>query len=609
MQIKNFLLVAPRMIEDEHDTALFPLGIAFVTSALKKKGFSVHTLNLNFVKGEVGEIVLNHVRENHIDVVMTGGLSVQYRLILDILIPAKQTGALTVVGGGIISAEPAVAMEALQHADIGIIGEGDITSYELADALQNGSDLHGVDGLIFKHDDRYVMTNPRKEIDNLDDLPWPDYEGFEIQKYIASGSSINGMHHKHTVSMISSRSCPYSCTFCFHTTGTWYRKRSFNSFFEELDYLVAKYSVECLFLFDELFSKNFERLKEFCTRIKPYNLKWSAAFRVDDITPQMLPMLKESGCIQMGFGIESADNSVLKSMRKRITIEQTERALKMVYDFGLIMQGNLIFGDIEETMETATNSLKWWQAHREYSLKLATIVAYPGTFIYNEACTRGIIKDKVKFLQDGCPQVNASKMTDQEFGNLLQEIHDAQLDELEPLNYHIYHLHPTAGRVDMTGECVLCGVKNDWQNVKLFTTNRVNCKKCHQRLRIPFDSNILQIIEMNVVTILALYSKVALWGMAAYAVDVIKKLDILANENVYLIDISESTQHATIMGKEIFAPSVINAHDIKAVVVLPSDFYTNIKATVAVEYPCIKRVFNMANLIDNMVLLDVPTKS
>jgi len=603
MQSKNFLLAAPRMIEDEHDTALFPLGIAYVSSALKEQGFSVHTLTLNYAKGEVDEVVFNQIQTHNIDVVMTGGISVQYSIIQDILRAAKRAGKLTVVGGGIITAEPEVAMDALQFADIGVIGEGERTACELARALENETDLAAVDGLIFKRDHQYVMTNPRREIEDLDSLPWPDYEGFEIWKNIAAGSSINGMHHNNTVSMISSRSCPYNCTFCFHTSGRKYRKRSLDNFFKELDYLVAQYSVECIFLFDELFSKDFERLKEFCERIKPYRLKWSGAFRVDDITPDMIPLLIDSGCIQVGFGIESADNRILKSMRKHITIEQIEKALKTVYDFGLIPQGNLIFGDPEETVETARNSMNWWQSHKEYSLKLAPIIAYPGTLIYKQACQRGIIKDKIKFLRDGCPQVNLSKMSDLEFGNLLQEIYNAQTDELKPLNDHIYHIDAASGRVDMTGDCALCGERNDWKNIKLFTTNRINCKKCHQRFHIPFDSGILAAIEKNVAEILARYSKVALWGMAAYAVDVIKTFGILDDENIYLIDISESAQQTTIRGKKIFPPSIINTDGIQAVVALPSDYYTNIKATVAVEHPQVRKVFNMANLIGDAALI------
>lgn len=585
------------MIENENDTALFPLGIAYVSSALKREGFTVFTLNLNYIKGEIASVVPDHIRQHHADVVMTGGLSVQYRNVFDIIRAAKTTNVLTVVGGGMISAEPEVAMEALQLADIGVIGEGDITVCELARTLEHLGDLAAVDGLIFKRDGRYVITSHRKEIDDLDSLPWPDYEGFDVRKNIAAGASINGMHHNNTVSMISSRSCPYNCTFCYHTSGRKYRKRSMDNFFKEIGYLTSQYSIECLFLFDELFSKDFERLAEFCTRIKSYGLKWSAAFRVDDITARLLPLVHESGCIQMGFGIESADNRILKSMRKHITVEQIEKALKMVYNFGLIPQGNLIFGDPEETVETAQNSLNWWRAHKEYSLKLAPIIAYPGTFIYQDACHRGVIKDRISFLRDGCPQVNLSRMTDEEFGQLIREIYDAQQEELKPFDYQIYSVDAAAGRVNLTGKCALCGEINDWTSIKVFTTNRVNCVKCHQRLHIPFDAGILEVIESNLADILTQYGSIALWGMAAYAVDVIKTLHILHNEHIYLVDISESARHTTIAGKIISPPAIINERGIQAIVALPSDYYTNIKATVAVEHPRVRKVFNMANLI------------
>ncbi|HHT9158327.1 MAG TPA: B12-binding domain-containing radical SAM protein [Candidatus Brocadiaceae bacterium] len=598
---KNFLLVAPRMVEDETDTCLFPLGIAYVSSSLKSKGFSVFTLNLNYVTGNISEVIIKKIKEDDIDIVMTGGLSVQYSMIYEILSAAKQVNVLTVVGGGIISAEPFVAMEALHYADIGVIGEGEITCCELADALQRGKDLHTINGLVFKGGDNYVTTNPRKEIDNLDSIPWPDCEGFEISKNIAAGSSIIGLHHTRSVAMISSRSCPFNCTFCFHTSGKKYRKRSFDNFFQELDYLVTNYNIEFLYLFDELFSKNYERLKAFCLRIKKYNLKWSAAFRVDDITQEMLHILKESGCVQMGFGIESADDRILKSMRKQINVDQIEKALKLVYDSGMIAQGNLIFGDLEETVETARNSLNWWYAHREYSLKLTPIIAYPGTFVYQQACSRGLIKDKIQFLRDGCPQINFSKMTDSEFGEILQEIFNAQAEELRPTNFHIDNINSSTGRVGIIGECVRCGEKNDWENVKLFTTNRINCKKCQQRLHIPFDANILSNIEKNVKKILCQYQKIVFWGMAAYAVEVIKKFDILLDDNIYLVDISKSMQMANIMGKKILQPNIINEQGITAVIVLPSDYYTNIKASVAAEYSGVEKVFNMANLIGSII--------
>ena len=86
---------------------------------------------------------------------------------------------------------------------------------------------------------------------------------------------------------------------------------------------------------------------------------------MDDITPELIAILKNGGCKVMSFGLESADNRVLKSMRKGTTVEQIERTLKLVYDSGISFEGAFIFGDIAETRETADNTLKWWHAHSE----------------------------------------------------------------------------------------------------------------------------------------------------------------------------------------------------------------------------------------------------
>jgi len=111
-------------------------------------------------------------------------------------------------------------------------------------------------------------------------------------------------------------------------SGQKFRQRSLDSVFSEIDYLVSRYGVKYLSIQDELFCHSVERVREFCKRIRPYNIRWLAQFRVTDVTPELVAMLKEAHCATMAFGIESADNRVLKSMKKQITIEQTERALE-----------------------------------------------------------------------------------------------------------------------------------------------------------------------------------------------------------------------------------------------------------------------------------------
>lgn len=131
-----------------------------------------------------------------------------------------------------------------------------------------------INGLVFKKNDKLNITKPRDEIKDLDSIPFPDYKGFGFEKIMNAVASLVGINETNTITTITSRSCPFSCTFCFHSSGKKYRQRSLDNFFEELDYLVQEYGVKYIFIADELFAYNMERVKEFCDRIKKYDIKW-----------------------------------------------------------------------------------------------------------------------------------------------------------------------------------------------------------------------------------------------------------------------------------------------------------------------------------------------
>lgn len=280
-------------------------------------------------------------------------------------------------------------MKALEVADYGIIGEGEITMCELADAIENNLDLHTVDGLIFKKVNSYHITKQRREVMDLDSLPFPDYDGFEFGELMSRApTDVFAFADENFAMLTFSRSCPYNCTFCFHSSGTKYRQRSLDSVFKELDMLTSKYTIKNIAITDELFAAKKEYVNEFCVRIKKYNIGFSVALRVDIVTRELLTMLKDSGCLSIGYGLESADNKILKSMRKNITIEQIENALILTNEVGINMQANFIFGDIAETVETSNNTINWWLAHNEFQINLRFIIVFPGTYLYKYACEK-----------------------------------------------------------------------------------------------------------------------------------------------------------------------------------------------------------------------------
>lgn len=480
----NQLLVMPRFVDKVGKWYHFPLGLPYVSASLKKSGFNIFTINLNNEEGSVEEVLRREISEHNIQIVETGGLSFQYSAIKDIVDIVKHINPkiVTVVGGGIITGSPETAMEALEHADYGVIGEGEITNSELSRAIEENEDVSKVAGIIYYKDGEYIRTPQRKEIEDLDLIPYPDYEGFGFEKIMDSIPSLLGMNEKNTITMLTSRSCPYKCTFCFHTSGNTYRKRSLDNFFSELEMLISKYGIKYIFISDELFSYDKERMYEFCKRIKKYNIKWWAQFRVTDVTPELVKLLKESNCATMGFGIESADNRILRSMQKGITIEQTTKALEIVYNSGITIQGGLIFGDVAETVETATNTLNWWKEHLHYGLTLNFITTYPGTGLYKYAVKEKIITDEVEFIQKACPTINVSHMTSEERAWLAEQIVTLpQMQLREPKHIRDVNINYNEGAISSKGECVECNQTNEWNDIRMFTRNVLTCNKCGRK--------------------------------------------------------------------------------------------------------------------------------
>lgn len=602
MKKLNYLLVMPRLVQNAGDGYSFPLGIAYISASLKKAGYNVFTLNLNHLDGKVQDLIKAEIALKKIDVVATGGLSFQYSTIRRVIEAAKTADdkIITIVGGGIISGDPEPAMKALEYADFGVIGEGEITISELGAVLERGGEPAGVDGLIFKSDGHYVTTSPRRELENIDSLPWPDYQGFGIDKYLKSNPpGISGLNRKNIIFMLASRSCPYNCTFCFHTAGRRYRQRSLDDFFAELDHLVSLYQIDFICLADELFARKIERVREFCQRIKAYKIKWWAQFRVDDITPELLAVLKDGGCEVMSFGLESADNRVLKSMRKYTTVEQIERTLRLVYESGISLEGAFIFGDIEETYETASNTLKWWREHSEYRITLNLITVYPGSYLYQYACEKRIIRDKVQFLKEGCPQINVSKLTDRQLSELIWQFMEAPVSQIKTLSsVDLTSVDYKTGRIGVSGKCVTCGQQNNWDNIKLFTMNFLPCQKCGQKYNVPLPPQLRTNIENNVNKLVAEYGKVAVWGINYHSADLFNNSPVLQNGSIFPVDISETKRKMALYGRQIFAPQIINDEGIRAVIVAIPVYFTQIASQIESGHKKVVQVVDICSLTD-----------
>ncbi|MEE8321173.1 MAG: radical SAM protein, partial [Gammaproteobacteria bacterium] len=476
-----------------------------------------------------------------------------------------------------------------------------------------------VNGLIFKKGWNYIagqaqdgkggeyqITAKRKEIEDLDSIPYPDYEGFELERHLSASFSGNITVGKNVLAMIASRSCPYNCTFCFHPVGRKYRQRSLDNIFSELDYLLSKYKIETLSLNDELFARDVPRLKDFCARIKKRNVKWYSSFRVDDMTEETVKLIKDSNCTVAGFGLESADDRILKSMRKCITLEQIEKALALMSKARIPISGSFILGDLEETLVTANKTLDWWDKHRQYNINLIPIAAYPGTHIYKYACEKGIIKDRIQFLKDGCPPVNVSKMTDEEFATVMERSMDLAISNTKELStFSFSNVNEKESVIDIAGECKACGERNEWKEVRLFSgLCIVTCRKCKQQYRPSLTANARANIEANMKKLLENYDKIAVWGMVYHAVDIFCNSEVLKSPRIYAVDISSSKIGMALNGKRVSNPDIIGTEKIDLVIISALNHFPVIEYQTRNNYKNVEKLISVISLLGDGSDLD-----
>jgi len=597
----NFLIVMPRLVQVVGEGYQFSLGIAYISSSLKAAEYNVYTLNLNHVEDIYG-VLEQTITERKIDAVLAGGISIQYNTIFELVKFTKTVNPkiINIVGGGLITAEPEVAFDALEFIDFGVIGEGEITICELAYALENNGDFSEINGIIYKENGKFVRTLPRSSIKDIDTIPWPDYDGFELEHYLSlPPPDVNNLGEERLVMLLTSRSCPFSCTFCFHTVSKEFRKRSIESVIQELEYLRDKYAVKFVFLADELFGFQKSRLKEFCEHMERFNLPWCGSFRVNDINEENITYLKKGHCRRVGLGLESADNRILQSMRKQITVEQIEQSLKLLVDAEIPFSGNFIFGDIEETVETASNTLAWWENHLEYNINLWPIVSYPGSHLYHYACEKGIIKDRVQYLKDGCPAVNVSKMNPNEMSWLVTNLLEKPFQVGKNIkNLNVIGINTDTKRVSFSGNCVRCNHFNVWHDRRLFISVNLVCEKCAQKHNTPLPLEIQQNITSNIERMLERYKTIAIWGVTFFSFVFFRDVPLFQKDlRIIPLDNSASKQMINLYGKQVHSPSILGEEDIPVVVVFYPNSLQQISAQIEKLYPNVNNITDVCDLM------------
>ena len=404
--------------------------------------------------------------------------------------------ALTIiVGGGLISSEPELMLKAL-NVDFGVIGEGEITIVELAHELTGNGNFSQVNGIVFESPSgELYRTTAREPIMDLDNIPYPDYEAFDYGTYLRSilpndERDISIHDFPRPVYVVSSRSCPYSCTFCYHPLGKKYRARSLDNFFAEMQHWILNYQANIFYILDELFSINDNKIRDFCARIKPLNVRWVVQLTVSNISEEILTLMRDSGCYVISYGLESGCDEILKSMKKPITVEESVKAIELTYNAGIGLQGNFLFGDSAETVESAYQTFVLWLQSRKHQIYMIPVEVYPGTELYQRSVASGKIADRLDYIINDCPTLNLTGMTDRQYLQILllayilretylhipATVTSCTAGTVHQLRGQLYNLEIT---------CPHCNQTALYQNMTEHGHHKFGCRYCYRRFDIP----------------------------------------------------------------------------------------------------------------------------
>ena len=545
----KYLLVAQSLRKySELVEYCMPIGIAYINGALRARGFDVDAINMLFENDPL-QAVYERIRTKHIDVLMCGGLTSEFQLLRQIYLTARKANPdiIIVGGGGGFSSEPIVFSE-LTEVDYAVIGEGEITNCELADALDHGRDVSDIKGLVYRTERGYRQTAPRPYVRELDSLPFPSYEGLGMDQYL-DHQRVDGWYNYYAyysdtprlMPMLMARSCPYMCSFCYHPIGRAYRMRSLDNFFAELELWIEKYHINGVALLDECFSINPERVIEFCNRIAKYHIAWACQMRADTYTPEMLKAMKFSGCIGACFGIESMSDVVLKNMNKQLDLKTIERALVMTYEYQIGCTGNLIFGSEAESLTTVAESLKWHYKHaQKYRNRpvrqFSYVQTYPGSIFYNNACEHGLIRDRAEYIREGNWDLNITSLSQENYeaiGDIIRLCRRENYNRGEIIDI----TYTSETRATFTFRCAWCGQVNTYKGMNRARfeegkIKRLGCRHCNmlgdyvldtisfmydEYIAIPWLLDIIQIEPMPDYFSQRGWKNVGICGMNAFA--------------------------------------------------------------------------------------------
>lgn len=403
-----------------------PLGIASIAAYLKSKGFDASLLDMQALLMDERELA-DKLLEIRPDVVGITAMTTTFPSALRASKITKKVipDAKVVLGGVHPTIEPGTTLES-RYVDFVVRGEGEVVMEQLMTELEKGGNISQIEGLSYKQNGEIIIKSKSPLVDiNL--LPMPDYGSFPVNEYIKHNQSLRDIR---CISVLATRGCPYTCSFCAvkETMGVRWRAKSPEIVVDELEYLKNKYDLEGFWFKDSILNMNKKWTSQFCEEIikRKLDIIWQCNTRVDLIREEELKLMVKAGLTELDLGIETGSPDSLKTLKKKVTIQQTKEAVKLAKKYVKVF-GFFMIGIPKETIDDVRMT---FDLARELKLDRSTWSIFqplPGSELYENSLKDGTIKkkdwrcDNIHFTK--C-RYNLSRIPTEEIERIYQDIND-----------------------------------------------------------------------------------------------------------------------------------------------------------------------------------------
>jgi anaerobic magnesium-protoporphyrin IX monomethyl ester cyclase len=392
MKYKKVLLLFPDYAGGHFGALRPPAGIGYLAQMLQEEGIDYEVLdmaaggNLHTLKAKLSSFKP--------DLVAISLMSFMYKRSYYIINWVKEvsSGITVVAGGPHISTLREKALEECEGLDFGIVQEGEYTLLELCKGLE----VESIQGLLYRKNGKVNYVGPRSFEKSLDKFQFPRFEKFPLGKYVTE-----------EIGIVSSRGCPFNCTYCPVKTsiGQQYRFRSAESIVDEITYWYNR-GFKQISILDDNFTLNKERVFKICEAIckkdfKDIELNCNNGIRADRVDKEMLSAMKLAGFKYFAFGIESGNEQVLKNIKKSQDLDVIENALKIATELDFTVTLFFIVGAPGENMTTVKESIALAKKYPIFDARFYNLIPFPATELYEWAKdNKYLIMDSEEYLNN-----------------------------------------------------------------------------------------------------------------------------------------------------------------------------------------------------------------